>query len=224
MMTMNARDTYRVDGTHRPTRSIFNWGATPAERVAELPGDALVSGPTTRSTMAVSIDARPPSVWAWLVQIGQDRGGMYSYQGLENLLGLRIRNADRIHPEWQDLVVGDQVRLVRKGWAGLRSGLALPVVAVEAGRFIVLRMDPGTTPWDAVWSFHIVPGGGSCTRLLSRSIAARPSPLAAIGSAPMNLVTAVMTRKMLLGIKIRADRTVAGRGATPAASRTEADR
>lgn len=185
---------------------LMNWGATPAERAAELPGDALVVPPVVRSTMAVGIDAPPSEVWPWLVQMGQDRAGMYSYQGLENVLGLRIRNADRIHPEWQELAVGDVVRLVRKGWFGMPAGLALPVASVTPGRYIVLRLDPASTPWDSVWSFHLVADGSQRTRLLSRTIGARPSGGAVVAGALMDPVTAVMTHKMLVGIKNRVER------------------
>ena len=87
-----------------------------------LVGDDLVAGPVVRTTEAVSIDAPAGTVWPWLVQMGQDRGGLYTFEKLENLVGLRYVNADRVHPEWQHLAPGDTVRLVPKGWMGLREG------------------------------------------------------------------------------------------------------
>ena len=90
-----------------------------------LPGDELVGRPAVQTTEGVWVDAPASAVWPWLVQMGQDRGGLYSYQTLENLAGLHYRNADRIHPEWQHLAPGDAIRLVPKGWMGLREGIAI---------------------------------------------------------------------------------------------------
>jgi hypothetical protein len=106
-------------------------------------------------------------VWRWLVQIGQDRGGMYSYDRLENILGLRIHSTDRIREEWQHLDAGDRVRLVPKGWLGVKDGFALPVERVNPGRAIVLREQPPQQPWDAVWSFHVIPLGVACAPAVS---------------------------------------------------------
>ena len=130
---------------------------------------------------------------------------MYSYDWLENLFGLRIHSADRIREEWQHLAPGDQVRLVRKGWLGLREGFALPVARVDPGRVIVLREQPPAQPWDAIWSFHVLPLGPGRCRLISRSRAASPRGPARLATLVMSPVTAGMTRKMLLGIKRRAE-------------------
>src|SRR4051812_23334407 len=82
-------------------RVLLNWGATKHECRARLPGDDLVPEPASSRTRAVTIDAPAAQVWRWLVQIGQDRGGMYSYDRVENLVGLRIHSTESIHPEWQ---------------------------------------------------------------------------------------------------------------------------
>ena len=129
---------------------------------------------------------------------------MYSYDWLENLLGLRIHSADRIREEWQHLAPGDHVRLVRKGWLGLTEGLALPVARVDPGRALVLREQPPAQPWDAVWSLHVVPLGPGRCRLVSRARSARPRGAARLAACAMSPVTTVMTRGMLLGIKRRA--------------------
>ena len=185
---------------------IRNWGATGQEQGTELPGDELVADPASVATRAVTVEAPPAEVWRWLVQIGQDRGGMYSYDWLENILGLRIHSTDRIREEWQHLDAGDQVRLVRKGWLGLKDGFALPVERVDPRRAIVLREQPPQQPWDAVWSFHVIPLGPARCRLVSRSRSARPRGAARAATWAMEPVTLVMTRKMLLGIKQRAER------------------
>jgi hypothetical protein len=191
-------------------RATHGWGATAAERAEMLPGDQLVADPAIVATRAVTIGASIDAVWSWLVQIGQDRGGMYSYDHLENLLGLRIRSTDEIRPEWQSLEVGDRIVLVPAGWAGLEGGYTLPVALVDAPSTLVLRQAPPEHPWDAVWSFHLraLPAGGA--RLISRSRSHRHVGLRGVADVAldtiMDPVTWFMTRKMLLGIKERAER------------------
>jgi hypothetical protein len=192
-------------GLSGAAHELANWGSTGPERASTLPGDELVPGPAAVTTLATTVDAAPEEVWRWLVQIGQDRGGMYSYDWLENIFGLRIHSADRIRQEWQHLVPGDQVRLVRKGWLGLKEGLALPVARVEPGRAIVLREQPPAQPWDAIWSFHVVPLGPGRCRLISRARSAHPRGAARVTAWAMSPVTLMMTRGMLLGIKWRAE-------------------
>jgi hypothetical protein len=185
---------------------LRDWGASDLERVQYLPGDELVPDPADSSTLAVDIGAPADEVWRWLVQIGQDRAGMYSYDRLEKLVGLHISSAERVHGEWQSLAVGDTVRLIPAGWMGLRDGLALPVAQLVPGRSIVLRMAPPTLPWNAVWSFHVLPAGGHRCRLISRSRGARARGLPRAVDAVMNPVAWLMTRRMLVGIKERAER------------------
>jgi hypothetical protein len=156
----------------------------------------------------VTVEAPAGEVWRWLVQIGQDRGGFYSYDWLENAAGLRIHNADWIRPEWQHLHVGDAVRLVPPGWLGRRDGIALLVVRIEPGHSIVLRQQPPTSPWDGVWSFHVVAHGPRRCRLVSRSRTARDGLLWWLAAQAMDPIALVMTRRMLLGIKTRAESAV----------------
>jgi hypothetical protein len=87
------------------------WGATAEEAKRTLPGDELISAGDAQTTRAVDVDAAPGAVWPWLVQMGQGRGGLYTYEWIENLLGARIHNLDHIDPELQQLAVGDHVRL-----------------------------------------------------------------------------------------------------------------
>lgn len=72
----------------RALRWMTSWGASAAEVSACYPGDELIADPAGITTMAVTVDAPAEQVWRWLIQIGQDRGGMYSYDWLENLIGL----------------------------------------------------------------------------------------------------------------------------------------
>jgi hypothetical protein len=192
-------------------RSTHGWGATPEERRMRLPGDDLVPDPAIVSTRGVTIEAAAASVWPWLAQMGQDRGGMYSYDRLENLFGLDIHSADRIHDEWQDVHVGDRIVLVPPGWPVLRAGYSLPVAVVDPPHTLVLRQSPPEHPWDAVWSFHLRPLGPGACRLLSRGRARRRAGLPGVADlvldTVMDPVTFAMTRRMLLGIKARAEST-----------------
>jgi hypothetical protein len=190
-------------------RATHRWGATLDEHLDALPGDELVANPAIVSTRAVTIDAPVEEVWSWLVQIGQDRGGMYSYDALENLLGLDIHSTREKRNEWQELAVGDRIVLVPAGWAGMKAGYTLSVAIVDPPHTLVLRQSPPEHPWDAVWSFHIkeLPDGRS--RLLSRSRSHRHTGTRGVTDvaldAVMDPVTWLMTRKMLLGIKERAE-------------------
>src|SRR4051794_20501588 len=83
------------------------WGSTPAEHAMALPGDSPDRNAALEVQHAVTVDAPPEAVWAWLVQLGQDRGGFYSYDWLERAFGVDIRNVNEIRNEWQDRKAGD---------------------------------------------------------------------------------------------------------------------
>ena len=189
-------------------RWLRNWGSTPAERWMILPGDELIRDPADMTTLAVPIDAPAADVWPWLIQIGQDRAGFYSYDLLENLVGLHIHSADQIVAPWQALSVGDGIRLTPPGWMGQQDGVVLPVARLEAPRSLVLREGPPSLPWNAVWSFHVVPTSTRSCRLISRSRSERPQVRLRLAGLVMAPLTAGMTRRMLLGVKARAERGV----------------
>ena len=194
-------------GFYAAWRYYRNWGTSKQECATALPGDELVGEPTVQTTEGIWIDAPASAVWPWLVQLGQDRGGLYSYDKLENLLGLRYRNADRIHPEWQQLAVGDVIQVVPRGWMGLRDGVALPVAELIEGQAIVLRISPPQLPWDGVWSFHLMARWEDRCRLLVRSRSRMRMPGQALAAEAAGPAMAVMTRGMLVGIKRRAEQT-----------------
>ncbi|MDY6995655.1 MAG: SRPBCC family protein [Actinomycetota bacterium] len=185
-------------------RYFRDWGTTKDESSRELPGDDLIAPPVLRATEGVWIDAGAAAVWSWLVQMGQDRGGLYSFEKLENALGLHYRNADRIHPEWQHLGAGDTVRLVPRGWLGLADGVELTVVRIVDGESIVLRGRQPALPWDLVWSFHVYPHWDDRCRLLIRSRLALRRPVDSIAAELIGPARALVTRGILLGIKRRA--------------------
>ena len=166
---------------------MLRWGATDEERRKALPGDELVPNPVTVSTRAITVQAPVNAVWPWLAQIGQDRGGFYSYEWLENLAGCKMRNADCIHPEWQQRAIGDVVKL---HWA-----IGNKVASFEPNHAIVLK------GWGA---FVVEPLNEQRTRVILRSRTAR-SWSALYQVLLIELPHFIMERKMLLGLKKRAE-------------------
>ena len=202
-------------------RYYRNWGTTKDECQMFLDGDELIAGPVLRSTEAVSIDGPPGAVWSWLIQMGQDRGGLYTFEKLENLAGLRYVNADRIHPEWQHLAPGDTIRLVPKGWMGLREGFVLEVAEVTDQQSIVLHASAGrelNREWSVVWSFHIIPRGEDRCRLLIRNRTQLRRPGQALVTEVAGPGTAFVTRGILLGVKRRVEQQVQAESAAARAS------
>ncbi|WP_435151877.1 hypothetical protein [Haladaptatus sp. DFWS20] len=184
----------------------LRWGATDEEVDRPLPGDGIIHSPRVQATHAISIDAPVEDVWPWLVQLGQERGGFYSYDWLENLVGADIHNADRILPKHQTLEVGDTVRLAPEDYPA-QSPDSAPVVAIlDPGRAIVLR-PPGDTPrW--TWTFVLRPVDENTTRFIVRMRSGdRTLGGALIDHLFWEPAHFVMERKMLLGIKERSEQS-----------------
>ena len=112
----------------------LRWGTIDAEFDEPLPGDDLIPSPNLVATRAITVRASAEHVWPWLVQLGQGRGGFYSYDFLENLVGCDIHSADRIVPEWQEAVVGDEVKLHPEVRAPAAIGTPRPCAATGRAR------------------------------------------------------------------------------------------
>jgi len=177
-------------------RWILTWGATGAEAAARLPGDELLEDADGTSTRAITIDAPPAAVWPWIAQMGPaPRGGAYTYDWIENLLGLDMHSVDEVLPEYQRPQLGD----------GFGFGAnAMRYAIVEPGRVLALRSADGN--W--VWTFVLEEQDGR-TRLLSRNRFRLRTLADRIGMIPLEPGSLVMERKMLRGIKERAERLVA---------------
>ena len=172
---------------------ILNWGATDEEASATLPGDELLEHADGVSTRAIDIDAPPSAVWPWLAQMGPSpRGGAYTYDWIENLLGLNMHSSDRVLPEFQHPEVGDTFSL---------GSNRMSMDRVESERVLAWRS--GDRNW--VWTLTLEPRAGG-TRLISRNRFRLPKLVARIGMLPMEPGSLVMERKMLRGIKQRAER------------------
>ena len=187
------------------------WGATRSEMENALPGDALVPEAAWQTTMAVTIDAPPEEIWPWLVQMGVDRAGLYSLLWVENgVFHLGVKNADRIHPEWQDLKVGDIVAFMPEGYPGGRRGPVVTEVDPQRALVLCLGDDPAHCPGS--WQFVLEGQWNGSTRLLLR---ARTSADRSFWSRLPDLVLepgyAMMNVAMLLGIKDRVERAACNR-------------
>jgi hypothetical protein len=175
----------------------FGWGATEAETKRHMPGDDEVKRPMSVSTNAVSIRARAADIWPWLVQMGYRRGGMYSYDRIDSLLGiLDAPSANRIIPEFQHLAVGDVIPMGKPpSW---------PVKAIEPNKslLIVIR-EPGV---EVTWCFMLDEIDDKQTRLVLR-VRSRlaTTPLLLLSLPIMYPGQYLMIRKMLLGIKQRVE-------------------
>lgn len=160
-------------------------------------GDRYVTLPSHETTLGVTINTAPAAIWPWLLQMGYRRGGLYSYDWLDRLFGyLDAPSAERILPQWQQLAVGDEIPI--------GGGEGFPVKAIEPLRSLVLGGHREDVEWS--WELAIVQIGVSQSRLISRNrvwmantIRSRLTMLAIEPAA------FVMTRKMLLGIKRRAE-------------------
>jgi hypothetical protein len=173
-------------------RAILSWGATREEAASWLPGDELLESPDGGSTRAIRIDAPATAVWPWLAQMGPSpRGGAYTYDWIENLLGLDMHSVDRVLPEFQQPAVGDTI-----GYGPNRMRLE----RVEPERVLSWRSEDGN--W--VWTFVLDERDGS-TRLISRNRFRLPTLGSRIAMFPLEAGSLVMERKMLRGIKRRAE-------------------
>lgn len=184
----------------------LRWGATPEELDGRLPGDDFITQPDLQATRSITIHAPLKKVWPWLAQMGQRRGGLYSFDFLENLAGLDIHSADRIHPEWQDIKVGDPVHLAPTDSSDLAVGLLGPP------RTLVLRIPPDAAPgpFDFTWAFILQPKPDGTTRLIVRERYSYRRWWARFLVEAVEVASFVMSLRMLHGIKSRAEGNAEG--------------
>ncbi|MUU73082.1 hypothetical protein [Pseudarthrobacter sp. GA104] len=172
----------------------LTWGATPDEVARALPGDDLVRSPTFNATRAISVGAPPERIWPWLVQVGVRRAGWYSYDLLDNL---GRPSARQIRPEWQALEPGDTLPMSPDGKHGIN------VYSMDYPRSMVWG-----TPADTTWVWQLDPQPDGTTRLLTRIRSRiRWSPASIAFSALLEVADFWMIRKMLAGLRERAEQS-----------------
>jgi hypothetical protein len=181
------------------------WGATEREARAALPGDELLCAADVVSTRAITIDTLPEHIWPWLVQMGgHGRGGAYTYDWIENLLGMDMHSVDHVIADLQRPEVGDEI------FGSPAQSMRIEIL--EPQRALVVRSSDGN--W--VWSFVLDPVDDTHTRLISRNrftAAGQPLPARIAWSTVVDPGSLIMERKMLRGIKRRAERLAAERSA-----------
>jgi hypothetical protein len=185
-------------------RWMGRWGTTSSDLSRVMAGDPLIVDPTYSGTMAVIVNARPEHIWPWLAQMGYQRGGLYSYDWLDRLFGYLDRpSATSILPEFQHLAVGDAIPLGR--------GPSWPVATSEPGRALVLDMR-NMKGMDWVWQFGLYTVDEKRTQLVSRSRVRARTVWARLLTSVIEPAGFVMTRRMLLGLKQRAEALAAAPG------------
>jgi hypothetical protein len=193
---------------------ISRWGATEEEVAAPLPGDEFITNPLMVTTKAITIHAPPAQVWRWLVQLGVDRGGMYSYLWVENwLLRLKVTNSTEIRAEWQEIKVGDFLRFTPKEYR-LNPGPGLWVVSIEPEHALIgcfgLEDNVPDCNRSATWQFILQPVAEDSTRLILRSHTAGTPSLMATTAAKLGYAFQFyMEQKMLRTIRDLAEMPIA---------------
>ena len=182
----------------------LQWGASDVEVRMTLPGDEIIPNPAGQTTRAITVDANAETVWPWVAQIGQDRGGFYSFDLLENLVGCRMPTVDVLRPDRQTWRLGDKLwmyppeRAGGQGFATLRT--YVPGRALGFGTHAVGT--PVTAPENGSWAFIVQPLDRYTTRLLFRGRGARRSVAGiAFDRAMFEPVHVVMERRTMIGIK-----------------------
>jgi hypothetical protein len=176
------------------------WGATNDEIERGMPGDDLIANPYYVTNRAITVSAPPECVYPWLVQMGHGRGGLYSYDFLDRLFGILDRPSTKeIHPEWQDLKVGEMIEV--------KKGPPFPVAALVPNEAFVLA-DPAVG-W--TWQTCMYPQADGTTRLVTRNRANWQGTGARIGMVAMDIASFIMVRRWLQVLKQRAETLAAAR-------------
>jgi len=192
-----------------------HWGMTPDELARFWPGDELVPNATSDATHGITIHAPAARIWLWIVQIGQDRAGFYSYTQLENLVGCEMQNANQIVPEWQQRKVGDMVWMTPKEKFNGVGRMEIAVLQPNRAMILIPPRDvpPSQRPGggaNGTWGFILDPIDEHSTRLIMRGRGERQPRVLdrAFGYAFWEPAHFVMERKMMLAIKERAERDI----------------
>ena len=173
------------------------WGATDEEIAASLPDDELLAAPASFVNRAVTIHARPEQIYPWIIQLGAGKGGYYSYSWFETyFLNCALVNADRIHAEWQDLKVGDEVKMC----PGQSGPPPYTVAMIKSNQAVVLGHQENNK-WVDLWQFVIIPQQDGNSRLILRT---RTNAVGGFWDV-IHPGIFIMERGMLLGIRDRAE-------------------
>lgn len=183
---------FRITGALIP-----NWGATPAEAAAQLPGDERLPGAPIKWNHAETIRALPEAVWPWIAQMGDERAGFYSYTFIERAVDPtpgRYVNASSLHPEWQNPTTGMSIIQTQ-----------LDIVAIEPGKYLLASASK-ENPLGWTWLWYITPTADGQTRLnVHMRIQPPPGPENPVLNTFIGLGAFIMERNMMTGLKVRAE-------------------
>lgn len=173
------------------------WGSTPEERTQKFPGDGFLTNPARITNRGITIKAPVQKIYPWILQIGADKSGMYSYTWLENLVGCKMAKDESFHPDWQNLAAGDLMKMCAGDFAPPPYIVAevLPNQAVTFGH-------QSNDAWEETWQFVLLPQTDGSTRLITRTSTNMTGGIWE-GIRP---IVFVMERKMLLTIKVLSER------------------
>jgi hypothetical protein len=168
------------------------WRTTPDERSVELPGDKYNLSPGRVANRAITIKAPPEKIYPWIVQIGADKSGMYSYTWLERLMGCKMAKDETLHPEWQNLAAGDEMKMCAGDFA------PPPYIVIETlPNQAVIYGHKENDAWVDVWQFVLVPQTDGTTRLITRTSTNMIGGMWEV----IRPISFTMERKMLLTLK-----------------------
>lgn len=175
----------------------MRWGATDEEIQDSMPGDEIVPKASFNATRAITISAPPEQVWPWIVQMGYRRAGFYTYELLDNA---GYNSADHILPEYQNPKIGDWMPMASK----VNETTAFKVRSFETNRWLLWEKP------DSTWSWKLIPVAGGRTRLVTRlkqRYAWENPGMAVLTVVLLEFGDFPMIRRVLRGIKVRAERT-----------------
>lgn len=178
-------------------------GLTRSEAAVSLPGDLLLPGATVVADRSLLVGAPPERIWPWLTQIGQDRGGFYSWTALENAMGCQVEDVRELRGEWSSRKVGEPVHLA--------PGMSLRVALSSENDALVLTTRDGQVPdghedspamdFEFTWTFALLPEAGGATRVHVRERYLPHSRVAEVTCRATLVGSALMSMRMLRGIK-----------------------
>jgi hypothetical protein len=188
---------------------LLSWGAMDSEINGVYPGDSLLVSWKNSSTRAITINASSDKIWPWLVQMGQGRGGLYSYDWLENLVGCEMYSADKILPQFQNTKLNDTIRMIPEK----RGPLFFLVAISDSSKAFVLRAPKDSNDTYATdligttWAFILNKIDSSTTRLIVRFRSDFKPTFSGymVNKYVLEPIQFIMERKMMYGIKERAE-------------------
>lgn len=192
----------------------ISWGTTQSEAYGPLPGDDLFPTYASQATHAITIHASPQEIWPWLMQIGQDRSGFYSYTFLENAFGCSMPKVEHLVPQWKLRTPGETVWFCDpERFNG--EGKMIPAIVDPSRTFAMVTtkdwqsLKAGKLAHEGIWTFTLAPIDASKTRLIARLRGGTPPTLGArmVGRLFWEPAHFVMEQKMLRTIRDLAERT-----------------